>query len=885
MKLLFRSIVFFVFFFNCESVSAQLPNGIKWQKCLGGSKDDIAKDVLVNSDGTIVVAGHSQSNDGDVTGHHGGLTTTDAWIAKLDTYGNLLWQKSIGGTGNDYFNTVIATKDGAYLCVGYSESTDGDITNNGGYNFGGQDCFIVKISKDGDIIWKNCYGGSLNDLAADAVETFDGGYAVVGTATSYDGYVQSKKYATTDTDGWVFKLDATGNILWEKSLDYLSDTLNDVGYNVIEDGNKNIVAYVQATVYTYQPHPSGDGEFYKITNTPGIVYVLDKLTGDVSRADDRGGDYGFSMCTNGTNYYVAYNDIQYGPQWQTCRDTYYSIVTFFPVDFGGITGKDIYNSYSDCLYPQNKFVNFSTTHGITPAAGSGYIAVGDYQSYPDVNNYAYITASKNYFGGNGEDHFTSTVPLPNGREFITVGYTNSTDGDVAGNHGGFDCWVVWVTDQNKIVGRVFIDKNGNGIRDAGETDFNNAVIKTTKDLVNQYAVPLNGRYENITGTGSYTTTIEINKAYYTSTNTGKTTVFNSYGLTDTIDFPVVPIAGKKDYAVSIAAIDFPGPGQTQEYILTYSNKGTDTLINKLVYFIKDSRSQFGYAEPGIASISGDTLKWTIANMLPETSGSIRFYIKLDPIPSLTINDTLSSSAYIDSTGDIAPANNLATLRQLLRGSFDPNDITEIHGSYITPLEMMQEQYLTYTIRFQNLGNEAAQNIIIRDTLNDKLDPESFEMIASSHPCKLTLQYGKNAVWNFENIHLADSITNDSLSRGYISYRIKPKPGFVTGDTIPNRASIYFDFNTPVPTNTYLTIFTAVPSVWTGIANNAWENPLNWANGKIPDAGSDVYINAGSVVYPEINSIAYCRTIKVNPGAALKINTGSLTVVSSYLHLP
>lgn len=880
MKHLLTALVLYLFLFSGIAV-AQFANGIKWQKCLGGSKDDIAKDVLVNNDGTIVIAGYSNSNDGDVSGHHGGLDSTDAWVAKLDVYGNLLWQKSIGGTRNDYFNTVIATKDGAYLCVGYTESVNGDITNNGNYNFGGQDCFVVKISKDGNIIWSYNYGGSLNDFAYDGIETYDGGYAIAGTTNSYDGYVQSRKYSTTDTDGWIFKLDKDGNMLWEKALDYLDGKLNDVGYNVLEDDSKNIVAFAQATYHTYQLHPSGDGEFYDIINTPGILYTLDKSTGDINKSDDKGGDDRFSMCRSGANYYFAYNDIHHGPQSNTCRDDYYTLVTYSPVDANGIAGGDTYNYYPDCGWPPDKFIDFSTIHGIAPAVNSGYIAVGAYHTNYNYNNDAYITASKKYFGGAADDYFTSIVPLPNGREFITAGYTNSNDGDVSGNHGGYDCWLVWVTDQNKIVGKVFIDKNNNGVKDTGEPDFNNAVIKTTKATTSQYAVPLNGQYENITDVGTFTTTIGINKPYYTSINTGITTVFNSYGLTDTINFPVVPIAGRKDYSVSVIALDVPKPGQTQEYMLTYSNKGTDTLTSKTVYFIKDSRSQFGYGAPPPAIISGDTIKWVIASLLPETSGSIRFYIKLDPIPLLTVNDTLVAAAYIDSTGDIATDNNTVSFRQFLTGSFDPNDKTEVHGGYIIPLEMKHDQYLTYTIRFQNLGNAAAQNIIIRDTLSDKLDPESFEMISSSHLCKLTLQYNKNAVWNFENINLVDSITNDSLSRGYITYKVKPKPGFVTGDTIRNSASIYFDFNPPVQTNTQLTIFTAVPCVWTGIVNNAWENPNNWANRKVPDAGSDAYINAGAVV--EITSKASCRKIEIKPTASLKINPGySLAIAGGYL---
>jgi hypothetical protein len=144
------SIILFLFTLNTQVSFAQSTKGIEWKKCIGGTKDDEANDVLLNPDGTMVVVGYSKSNDGDVSGHHGSLDTADAWIAKLDASGNLLWQKSVSGTNNDVFNTVISTGDGNYLCIGYTYSTDGDIAING--NNGSADYVVVKISKDGNII-------------------------------------------------------------------------------------------------------------------------------------------------------------------------------------------------------------------------------------------------------------------------------------------------------------------------------------------------------------------------------------------------------------------------------------------------------------------------------------------------------------------------------------------------------------------------------------------------------------------------------------------------------------------------------------------------------------------------------------------------------------
>src|SRR2546426_327482 len=132
-KLFTRSIVLLLTFILNEHPGFSQPvPAIQWQKCLGGSRNDVANDVLLTTDGSIIVVGSSQSNDGNVSGHHGSLDSTDAWIAKLDASGILLWQKSIGGLNNDVFKTIIATGDGNYLCIGYTFSTDGNIAFNNG---------------------------------------------------------------------------------------------------------------------------------------------------------------------------------------------------------------------------------------------------------------------------------------------------------------------------------------------------------------------------------------------------------------------------------------------------------------------------------------------------------------------------------------------------------------------------------------------------------------------------------------------------------------------------------------------------------------------------------------------------------------------------------
>ena len=101
---------------------------LQWQKNFGGTGGDSAYSVKQTTDGGYIVVGQSSSIDGDITGNHGGI---DYWVAKLDATGNILWQKSFGGTGTDIAKCIQQTTDGGYVIAGISNSINGDVTDHG----------------------------------------------------------------------------------------------------------------------------------------------------------------------------------------------------------------------------------------------------------------------------------------------------------------------------------------------------------------------------------------------------------------------------------------------------------------------------------------------------------------------------------------------------------------------------------------------------------------------------------------------------------------------------------------------------------------------------------------------------------------------------------
>ena len=188
-----------------------------WQKVIGGSADDWCYSVRAVTGG-YVVSGFTESSDGDAAGNHG---SDDVLAAKLDLSGNLVWAKCLGGTGYDQGYGVAAAADGSgYLFAGLTRSEDGMVVGNHGTP-GWQDAWVVKLDVGGNFLWQHCYGGSYNEAAFSIAPMADGGFVLAGSAQSLDGDVTclpSYIPQTGEQAGWVFKISATGALIWEKVI-------------------------------------------------------------------------------------------------------------------------------------------------------------------------------------------------------------------------------------------------------------------------------------------------------------------------------------------------------------------------------------------------------------------------------------------------------------------------------------------------------------------------------------------------------------------------------------------------------------------------------------------------------------------------------------------
>lgn len=181
---------------------------VVWTKCLGGTGLDEAKDIRTTMDGGCIIVGTTSSQDGDVKGNHGKM---DIWVVRLTKYGEVLWSRACGGTGNDKGNSVLPLSDGGFLVLGESGSKNGDMTQA----YGGLDAWVAKLDEDGNLIWQRSYGGSGSDAAMGAVELDDRSVVLLNTTDSRDFEISQSK---GNKDLWIMRIEDLGSVSWEKSI-------------------------------------------------------------------------------------------------------------------------------------------------------------------------------------------------------------------------------------------------------------------------------------------------------------------------------------------------------------------------------------------------------------------------------------------------------------------------------------------------------------------------------------------------------------------------------------------------------------------------------------------------------------------------------------------
>ena len=248
------------------------------------------------------------------------------------------------------------------------------------------------------------------------------------------------------------------------------------------------------------------------------------------------------------------------------------------------------------------------------------------------------------------------------------------------------------------------------------------------------------------------------------------------------------------------------------------------------------------------TISGNTITWNLSNL--NTTFSNFDYVTFQ-VPGGLVNGAqhyfTSTISPVNST-DCNSQNNAGSLLQILGNSYDPNDKTVQRPDFYwtTPISIGTEiidaalqDVLTYTIRFQNTGTAPAQNVYILDTLSSNLDWSTFSLINASHPVQVFHQSNGLVRFEFDQIWLADSTTNEPGSHGDLVYRIAEKSTCLAGCEIENTAYIYFDWNDAIVTNTTYNLNENIMGIYEdGI--NGWGIYPNPANNYLQIRGLETF---------------------------------------------
>ncbi|WP_396602832.1 hypothetical protein [Algibacter sp. R77976] len=388
----FVSISFLVF--NCsknDDIKKDTSETIEidFVKSLGGSKNEIAQSVIKTSDGGYAILGYTQSMDGDITNKSN--ESFDYWLLKYNTDDVLQWQKTYGGSDDDRGNSIIQTTDGGYAILGFSKSSDGNVTtNNGAHDF-----WVSKLDASGTILWEKNYGFLGADIGNAIIQTNDGGFLLTGVidVSASNGEGNSKNISSKTTkvqhaggDYWAIKIDALGEKQWSR---YYGGTFTDTPYDVIQTEDSGYILV-----------GSSDSADVDINNNKGtydfwIVKISE--TGTLIWEKSFGGSQ-----TDEARAIVKSNDGNY-------------------IIVGDTRSNDL---------------DVSINHG---AADLWAIK---------ISPTGHLIWEKS-FGGNSFDVARSISKTQNG-DFIISGSSRSLDGDLTNNNGQNDAWVIKIDTQGAL---------------------------------------------------------------------------------------------------------------------------------------------------------------------------------------------------------------------------------------------------------------------------------------------------------------------------------------------------------------------------------------------------------------------------------------------------
>ncbi len=346
-----------------------------------------------------------------------------------------------------------------------------------------------------------------------------------------------------------------------------------------------------------------------------------------------------------------------------------------------------------------------------------------------------------------------------------------------------------------LSGNSWYDVDGDCMRDGNEVGIPGSVLN----------IEPGGYFALTNGNGDYT--LNLPAGAYTLTQTNPTLI-PICPATQPVPFSITGAPVVQDLANgSTQPLDlgiqtgntFARPGFATRLYATARNHSPQPSGPVTVTCTYDPALTFVGTTPA-ATVNGNTLTWEVPAF--NSFGAASFNVDLVvPVATPLGTELVSTWTVSNTLPDANAANDSEVSLRTVTGSYDPNvkEVRTSSGTSETQYFLGVDQYLDYTIHFQNTGTDTAFTVVVTDTLDAALDMASFQQGTTSHPCTVDFLAGRVVRWTFPNILLVDSTTNEGGSHGLTTFRIRLAEPIVSGMLIPNAADIFFDFNPPIRT--------------------------------------------------------------------------------------
>lgn len=312
-----------------------------------------------------------------------------------------------------------------------------------------------------------------------------------------------------------------------------------------------------------------------------------------------------------------------------------------------------------------------------------------------------------------------------------------------------------------------------------------------------YSIPVQAATHTITP-------VFENPTYFNASPSNVVVTFPTQASAFTQNFCVTANGVRPDLEVTMLPLVPARPGFNAFYKLIYKNKGNTTQSGSVNVNFNDALLDFLSATPTVSAQTLNNLSWVFTNLAPFETREITFTLNVNSpmqTPAVTGGTVLNYLATITSPAtDEMPSDNTFAYNQTVVNSFDPNDKTCLEGATITQAKV--GDYVHYMIRFENNGTANAQNIVVKDIIDTaKFDINTIVPVKGSHSFVTNISAGNKVEFIFENIQLPFAT---GTNQGFVAFKIKTKSTLVNGNSFSNAASIYFDYNFPIVTNTSTT---------------------------------------------------------------------------------